>query len=198
MPLQSDLHKRHPPSVWETIGNNFHKQKRYDEAVQAFSASLSAQPANVSLLALRAATYEKLGNLSLALKDGREMIDKAPDNVKGYLTTGHLLKRMQNCALAEKIYQRGVRYCKSMDDQRKLRQKIAEINGVAQPTAVDPLEVLPREVIEMIFSYIPFDTLCLCVKVSQLWRNQLKSQWSLWTNVDFSRAKKPVRTKDFR
>jgi len=61
------------------------------------------------LLDNRAATHEKLGNLDVALKDGRAMIEMSQGEVQGYLRTGKVLQQKDMSALALKVYQRGLR-----------------------------------------------------------------------------------------
>lgn len=200
MALNPDLHKRHSHLKLQEIGRELYAQKKYEEAIEALTASIRASNSSpdVSLFALRAAAYEKLGKLSMALKDGRQMIDQAAENAKGYFITAGLLKRMQNNALAEKICQRGLRYCKKPADLEKLQRKLTELRGAPHSPTIDPLEVLPSELIEMVFGYVSFTTLCSSIKVSKLWRTQLKAHHGLWTHIDTSSARSAVRSQDFR
>ncbi|KAI3402605.2 DIA2 [Candida oxycetoniae] len=61
-----------------------------------------------TLLDQRAATYEKLGQYNLALKDGRTLIERDPGNCKGYLRVGKLLCLLERKFEAYKVYQEGI------------------------------------------------------------------------------------------
>lgn len=195
----SQLKQQYPPSKLQSLGRDLYSQGKYEEAVEAFTALIetsNGRPA-CSILALRAAAHEKLKNPSMALKDGKKMIELDPGNAQGYLITAHLLRSLQNDALALKIYQRGLRHCKDSYDCAKLQLKMSRVSGdVGAAASVDPVQLLPPELLEMVLTRLPFATLCNCLKVSKLWREQLSRQTSLWTFIDLSAAKKPVRRQD--
>ena len=195
----AELSKRYPPSKLQNIARELYSQGKYEDAIEAFTATIqsSKDKPKASLLASRAACYEKLGKTSLALKDGKRMIELEPSSVQGYLVAGHLLKESQNDALALKIYERGLRFCKTLTDRLKLEARLSKLPGGSQGHhGADPVHLLPVEILEMIFAYIPFNMLCVALKVSRTWRSQLKGMPTLWLDVDLSTAKKPVRGQD--
>lgn len=196
-----DLHRRHQPSKLQVIGQELYAQQKYEEAIEAFTASIKASNGSpgLSLLSLRTAAYEKLGKLPLALKDGRAMIELDAYDAQGYLVTGHLLRRMHNDTLASKIYERGLRHCKDPSGLERLQSKLSKMKGSGNSkNQVDLIEKLPNELVDMILSYVPFPTLCLSLKVSKSWRTYLKSRPSIWTSLDLSSATTDVRAGDLQ
>jgi tetratricopeptide (TPR) repeat protein len=70
-------------SEFEELGKRYYKQKEYAKALDAFTEGIDASLSpNVDLLDCRAATFEKLGNLDAALRDGRRMIQLNKKSVK--------------------------------------------------------------------------------------------------------------------
>lgn len=79
---------------------------------------------------------------------------------------------------------------------------------LAPPTAIDPLQMLPLELVEMTMKYLAFRhivsvLILLCwvdmltigsalLRVSKKWLQLLISMPGLWSDLDFSTAKKPV------
>lgn len=61
-----------------------------------------------TVLDQRAATYEKLGKLDRALKDGEDVIKSDPLSCKGYLRTSKILIKMKRHLEAYKILQQGL------------------------------------------------------------------------------------------
>jgi tetratricopeptide (TPR) repeat protein len=63
------------PDEYQELGRRYYKQKQYEKAVHAFTEGIeAANSQSISLLDHRAAAHDKLGKLSLAVKDGRDMI----------------------------------------------------------------------------------------------------------------------------
>ena len=76
----------------------------FDRAIGRTGASLSAQ-----LLDNRAACYEKLNELSAALKDAQKAIQLHREDPTGYLRAGKVLLRMEKQSVALEIYTHGLR-----------------------------------------------------------------------------------------
>ena len=194
-----NLQKLHSRPKLAILGRQLYNQRKYEEAVEAFSASIDASNGNpsLSLLASRAATLEKLGKVRLALKDGRQMIQLEQDNAKGYLFTGRLLSQLGDDSLALKIYQRGLRFCNDAGERERLQSKLANVSKASRvPGQTDPVLQLPAEIVQMIFAYLPFKSLCTSLKVTKSWKSFLASSPNLWTDIDFSFANKNVRFRD--
>ena len=159
-----------------------------------------------SLIDQRAATYEKLGQIASALKDGRELTKLEPIGCKGYLRTGKLLLGMNKKVEAYKCYQEGIYIIeKAIKDyninvpeklfaslklhyrelNRELKQKRRtedEYKKVVKKTrrSTDPFVHLPIDIIEIIFRDIPMNHILRLHLVSKLWYYTLTSIPSLY------------------
>ena len=124
------------------------------------SEALSTTQPSVRLLDFRAATYEKLGDLNLALKDAHACLKMYEHDVRGYLRAGKLLQIMDKPSAALKLYQRGINNTiEGTDSLRKMHDKLSR--QMTAPSAVDPLAMLPLELIQMILSYLNFRQIVL-------------------------------------
>ena len=122
----ADLHKaasRLPPRVLyshsTTINmNNFQDQGRaaykrgdYKKAIELFDRAIGRAP-SVQLLDNRAACYEKLNELSTALKDAKKAIQLHREDATGYLRAGRVLVKMEKQSVALEIYTHGLKCVK--------------------------------------------------------------------------------------
>ncbi|KAI9734403.1 MAG: hypothetical protein M1834_002510 [Cirrosporium novae-zelandiae] len=141
------------------LGQKFYRQKNYEEALKAFNAALAYNKGDcIAILDNRAATYVKLGNLKSALRDGQEMIHSQKKNVIGYLRTGKVLLSMGKNDIAQGIYQRGLKNVPLEDQNYKLLKAMHDklIKDTAPPKAIDPLIILPMEIVLMVLEYLQF------------------------------------------
>ncbi|KAL9082282.1 MAG: hypothetical protein Q9159_006543 [Coniocarpon cinnabarinum] len=199
MPPVAELKKHHSLPKLRDLGRQLRRSGRHEEAIEVFSALAESGTVECKrdALAARAATYEKLGQPSKALADGKQIIDLDPVDVRGYLITGHLLTLMRNLSLAEKIYHRGLRFCQEQSACQKLQARLVQLPGHTVESKVsDPLFRLPSELLEMVFVSISLQALCRSLKVSKPWRTRLTAMSALWIDVDLSSARGPVRRKD--
>ncbi|KAL9054722.1 MAG: hypothetical protein Q9162_004002 [Coniocarpon cinnabarinum] len=129
MPPVAELKKHHSLPKLRDLGRQLRRSGRHEEAIEVFSALAESGTVECKrdALAARAATYEKLGQPSKALADGKQIIDLDPVDVRGYLITGHLLTLMRNLSLAEKIYHRGLRFCQEQSACQKLQARLTSI-----------------------------------------------------------------------
>ncbi|KAL8882524.1 MAG: hypothetical protein Q9198_000492 [Flavoplaca austrocitrina] len=156
----------------QKLGQQEYRRKNYHAALNFFDSVISTEKQlDVSVLDCRAATYEKLGDLHAALKDGRRMISGYKTDCAGYLRTGKILQLLDKDSVALGIYKYG------------LRKKCGPSR------AKDPLTVLPLEIAQMIMSFLDFRHIVSLTRVSRSWRDYLKSTPRLWANLDFSKAK---------
>lgn len=66
------------------------------------------------------------------------------------------------------------------------------------PKALDPMTLLPVEVVENVFSHVPFRTIARSVRVSKLWKDSIEGMRTVWNSqINFSAAPKdrPVSVK---
>ena len=82
---------------YEAKGLTCYKGKDYKKAIEWFDRAIGKAP-SVQLLDNRAACYEKLNELSTALKDSKGAIQLNREDATGYLRAGKILVKM------DKIY----------------------------------------------------------------------------------------------
>ncbi|KAI4265677.1 MAG: hypothetical protein L6R38_009247 [Xanthoria sp. 2 TBL-2021] len=184
-----------PSNQIQRLGQQEYRRKNYHAALNFFNSVISTeQHLDVSVLDCRAATYEKLGDLHTALKDGRRMISDYKTDCAGYLRTGKILQLLDKDSVALGIYKYGLRNVSSSASQYQLLRDIHDsMNQKCGPRkAKDPLTVLPMEIAQMIMSYLDFKHVVSLTRVSTTWRDYLKSTPGLWATLDFSRAKADV------
>lgn len=160
----------------QELGRSYYKSKQYAKAVEAFTNGIEASVIPSSTLYdYRAASYEKLGDFNSAVKDGRLAIKTHKQDVKGYLRTASALQKMEKLETALGIYKYGMRNvpahqrdfkaCNLNLDRKnitdfdpKLLQQLHDqlTRRLSPPTAIDPLTILPVELVEMIIGYLPF------------------------------------------
>lgn len=98
------------PEEYQEIGKSYYKQKQYEKAIESFTNGIDASNVpSVTLYDYRAASYEKLGDFSSAVKDGRLAIRTHKQNVKGYLRTASALQKMEKLDTALSIYKYGMK-----------------------------------------------------------------------------------------
>ena len=95
---------------YQELGKSYYKQKQYEKAVKAFTTGIEAAVIpSVNLYDYRAASYEKLTDFNAAVKDGRETIRLNKRDVRGYLRTASVLKKMNKLDTALNIYKYGLK-----------------------------------------------------------------------------------------
>lgn len=182
-------------SALHVRGQDLYRQKQYEAALACFTKAISQDAkAPVAVLDNRAATYTKLGNLRAALNDGRQMIQQEKTKCSGYLRTGKILQLLGNHQMALDLYEMGTRKVLCSDPNitllRGQHEKLAR--QLAPPTAIDPLQMLPLELVEMTMKYLAFRHIVALLRVSKKWLQLLISMPGLWSDLDFSTAKRPV------
>jgi tetratricopeptide (TPR) repeat protein len=108
------------PEEYREIGRSYYKLKQYEKALETFSKGIEACP-TADLYDHRSATYDKLGNLNAAVKDGREMIRLNKKDVKGYLRTANVLEKMEKPETALGIHKYGMKNVPVSDKNFKVR-----------------------------------------------------------------------------
>ncbi|KAL8916395.1 MAG: hypothetical protein Q9208_008542 [Pyrenodesmia sp. 3 TL-2023] len=195
------------------LGRQEYRRKNYHGALNFFDSIISHDKSpDIEALDNRAATYEKLGDLHAALKDGRRMVSDYKSSCavnpppyislsvcisngsKGYLRTGKILRLLDKEETALGIYKYGLRNVPPGDPSfQLLNQMHDDLSRACGPRkARDPLTVLPNEIAEMIMSHFDFRQIVSIIRVSTQWRDYLTSMPGLWTKLDFSAAKSNI------
>ncbi|KAL9000977.1 MAG: hypothetical protein Q9169_000461 [Polycauliona sp. 2 TL-2023] len=184
-----------PSNQTQVLGQQEYRRKNYHAALNFFNSAISSEKQlDISVLDCRAATYEKLGDLHTALKDGRRMILDYPTDCAGYLRTGKILQLLDKDSVALGIYKYGLRKASPSTARYPLLRELHDaMNHKCGPSeAKDPLTALPTEIAQMIMSYLDFRHIVSLTRVSATWREYLTSTPRLWASLDFSKAKANV------
>lgn len=94
------------------------KLRRYYDLRERPIAGKLCHPKLTSVLDQRAATYEKLGQLQLALRDTKKVLLLDPLECKGYLRQGKLLLDSGERVKAYKCYQKGIYFIEEAERSR--------------------------------------------------------------------------------
>ncbi|KAI8328254.1 hypothetical protein BC941DRAFT_477098 [Chlamydoabsidia padenii] len=166
-------------------GRQAFEANQYKEALDYFTQALTLQPNQLTLLDSRAATLEKLNEWDLAKNDATTMIKLDPTSSKGYLRYGKLLSLQQRYSSAAKVYRRG---CERANDARHhllvSMKNDMEAKARIQQVQCDPMAILPYDVLDLIFSSLPFHRRLACMQVSTSWRRFLLHWSGMWRNMD--------------
>ena len=92
-------------------GRALYKRREYRKAIECFDRAIG-RATSVQLLDNRAACYEKLGELSHALKDAKKAIQLHREDATGYLRAGKILTKMEKPIVALDIYTHGLKCIK--------------------------------------------------------------------------------------
>ena len=108
-------------------GRDLYRVGEYQKAISFFDRAIGKAP-SVKLLDNRAACYEKLGELSTALKDAKKAINLRREDATGYLRAGRILVRMDKESVALEIYTHGLKCIKHVGQGYEVCQTIIVSN----------------------------------------------------------------------
>lgn len=89
-------------------GNDFFQKGQFSDAIKAYTEAIKRNPEDAKIYSNRAASYTKLLEFNLALKDCEECIRLDPKFVKGYLRKGSVLMGMKELSKAQMAYQQAL------------------------------------------------------------------------------------------
>ncbi|CAL4146437.1 unnamed protein product [Meganyctiphanes norvegica] len=89
-------------------GNEFFKKGDYPGAIKHYSEAIARNPGDAKIYSNRAASYTKLTEFNLGLKDCDECIRLDPAFIKGYIRKGKILQAMRQFSKAQDAYQHAV------------------------------------------------------------------------------------------
>ncbi|ORX93200.1 hypothetical protein BCR34DRAFT_608623 [Clohesyomyces aquaticus] len=179
------------PDEYFEVARGHYKQTRYAQAAEGFTKAIDlAVIPRIEALEGRARCYDKLERFVEACKDGRDMIRLNERDIRGYLLTGSELEKLEKPEKAAEIYKRGMAKIPISDPGfTTIRSRHDRIIRQLSPAhAVDPFAILPAELIDMVFEYIPFKTMVACLRVSRSWKQNLIRSTRRWVHLDFSEA----------
>ncbi|KAI8605904.1 hypothetical protein EDD21DRAFT_362344 [Dissophora ornata] len=177
-------------------------QKDFTAALQYLTRALIIAPKDINLLDSRAASFEKLGRPEDALSDAKSMIRSHPQNPKGYLRAGKVLRLQKNFKSSAKIYIAGAERSDKGSKEYETLARIADDMKVKleeitkkETCVLDPMERLPFELIMMVFGALSFTERVRCLTISKKWMSYLGSARHFWYSIDLSRrAPSQIRT----
>ncbi|CAG8752386.1 4260_t:CDS:2, partial [Gigaspora rosea] len=170
------------------------RKKEFEKAQAYFTKAIVLEPNNIQLYDSRAATREKLGQLTSALQDAEIILNLEKTSAKGYLRAGKLYRLLGQNEMALDIYNKGIKEVKQNDQLLSTLHKLAkEMQEKSQKSTVikstktcDITVMFPTELVHWIFGCLPFTSLCKASIVSKRWRNLIINSRFLWRNLDFT------------
>jgi len=88
------------------IGIIYHKQGKFQKAIEAFDAAIAANNANADTYYLRGNTYTAMGNYPAAITDYQSAIARYPGYVEAYLGLGYAHYKANQLSQAETALQK--------------------------------------------------------------------------------------------
>ncbi|KAI7903868.1 uncharacterized protein BX663DRAFT_452479 [Cokeromyces recurvatus] len=171
-------------------------QNQFKDSVALFTRALSLKPNHITLLDCRAASYEKLNEMELATRDAVQMVKLASTDARGYLRLGKILSLEKKYDKAIHIYTRAL---DKVSPQDKRYNQIVAIKAIAEKKAKsdhvqDFMNVLPYDIISLIFSKLSFDRRIQCTAVSRNWRAFALNWSGMWRDLEFGHQKISLTT----
>ncbi|EZF32106.1 hypothetical protein H109_01682 [Trichophyton interdigitale MR816] len=172
-------------------GQSQYAQRNYANALTAFTTALGqAEDERMRILDNRSATYCKLGDLDLALKDGRQMLKLDKSDARGYLRTAQVLQLKKRFEDALRLYEHALKSVDSRDGNRsKIEVLKAKLDRAINPPRRDPFSMFPPEIIAMVLQHFNVPTLLKLLRVSKRWSQLTVSLGQAFSRVDFTLAR---------
>ncbi|KAJ9289350.1 hypothetical protein DTO021C3_3176 [Paecilomyces variotii] len=191
---------RGDPAGFHQYGQKLYQHGDHVKAIEVFSQALRMKlPDAVGILDNRAATYCKLGNFDLALRDAKQMIKTDRSDERGYLRAAKILILNQKPDRALEMYAYGLRTLVSDHPRRHLLQQLHDkLGGKMASQFRDPFDHLPLELAVMVLKQFDFRQIVAILRVSKKWERFLSSLQELWMCIDLSRARKKVTSNAVR
>lgn len=179
---------------WKLVFNDARQafsENKFKNAVALFTRALVLNPNHTTLLDCRAACYEKLEELDLALKDASTIVKVAPNDARGYLRAGKILSLQKKYEKATHIYTRALKKVDPTDARYAMISNVKELaeKALKPPSKHDMMTKLPYDVISLVFSYLSFDRRIQCTAVSKSWRNFTVNWAGMWRDLEFGNRK---------
>ncbi|KAG1456382.1 hypothetical protein G6F56_006843 [Rhizopus delemar] len=137
-------------------------------------------------LTKRSVHYLKTKNLKFALILARQAIREDPSYSEGYLrlADAYLYQKMYKKALI--VYSHALVNIRSTDKNYQLIRSLKNIEEGILAGPVNFMPLLPREITEKIFSYLPFRMYTEFMVVSRSWYEFVINWTVMWRDLDFS------------
>ncbi|KAL2010939.1 hypothetical protein VTN00DRAFT_3657 [Thermoascus crustaceus] len=191
---------RGDPAELQQHGQNLYRRGDYKSALESFSQALKMKPADpVGILDNRAATYCKLENLDLALRDAKQMIKTDRCDERGYLRSAKILLLNRKPDKALEMYSYGLKTLPKDHPRRHLLEQLRDkLRRSIDAKFQDPFSVLPLEIVVMVLRHFSFKQIVAILRVSKGWERFLSSLRDLWMKIDLSGARAKVNLPAIR
>ncbi|ELR07439.1 hypothetical protein VC83_03125 [Pseudogymnoascus destructans] len=171
----------------DTLGSKCFQKGDHLGALEHFNKAVkSSSPKLVpAILNKRSLVYIKLEKFQQALRDGREIIKRVPDMAMGYLRCGQIVQLMGQRDKALGILERGLHKVPVGNEDRKILSKHYETlrRQSRADNRLDPLPVLPQEIVQEIWGLLDLKSRGCCLSVSKGWRKSMESYPPLWQDL---------------
>ncbi|KAK4940910.1 hypothetical protein LTR10_019064 [Elasticomyces elasticus] len=179
------------------------KLKRWDVAIKLASTALQEcggmpNQDRVTILDTRVALYLRMNEFDLAIKDAKAMIRLDRKDGRGYIRCGHIERARGDLSAASNFYRHGLKqvptsshYIHSITKEMSAVQEQIRIETMTSKP-VNPMEVLPLEVVQHILSFISYKQHVLLLRVCRAWNRLLRSLRPLIDTLAFPGASKDI------
>ena len=137
----------------------------------------------VHILKRRVIAWQSICNPSNELHEGARIVRLAPHDPYGYLCVGKRFAEQGRQTKAIQFFDQGLRLVPPTDAKYKEIYDARQRAVVQRMSHVDIIDRVPFDIMGIIASYIPFETLVECLDVSPQWRQKLSSYPGCWSNV---------------
>ncbi|KAK2836840.1 hypothetical protein FQN49_006670 [Arthroderma sp. PD_2] len=194
MDLTSNSESFDNKNALQAYGQTLYVQRNYVDALNAFSTALSrGEDGKIGILDNRSATYCKLGDLDLALKDGRQMMKFDKTDARGYLRTAQVLQLKQRFDDALRLYEYALKTIDPKDAKRSTIELLKmKLDRVINPPRQDPFAILPPELVAMVLDYFSLPSLLKLLSVSKRWAKLATSMGAAFSSMNLSVAKRNI------
>ncbi|CCG83200.1 F-box domain protein [Taphrina deformans PYCC 5710] len=148
---------------------------------------ISMASPDIALYDMRAAVYEKLGQLSDALADSKQILQIDPKDARGYLRAGKIYQLLNKDKSALECYRRGCKMVPTTVSLYKILKQLLKAVDTrinAKVVRLDPFSVLPMELIREVVSYLSFPQKLCCLGVSRSWKALLTADSRFYGRLD--------------
>lgn len=122
-------------AAFKEAGNNFLKNKQFDEAIKAYTEAINLEPTDHVFFSNRSAAYLSKGEAMSALNDGSRCITLSPNWPKGYSRKGAALHALRRYDEAIETYEAGLKIAPTDDG---LKSGLAEVQKVKESASSAP------------------------------------------------------------
>ena len=119
----------------KTEGNNFFKNKQYEQAIAKYTEAIEFDPSDVTFYSNRSACYAALLRWSEAADDGRQCIITDKNFVKGYFRAALANQSLGNLEAANDAIKRGLGIEPTNTDLKRMSREVDEATRVKKVEA---------------------------------------------------------------